>query len=214
MRLVSLPVILATLSTIALIVPGSADVLIKVDKGSQRMTVSVDGQSRFTWPVSTGMTGYDTPEGSYRPFRLAKTHFSKEWDLAPMPNAIFFTAQGHAIHGTTQGRKLGRPASHGCVRLSLRHASTLFSLVKAEGMGRTKVVVIGDEPVVAARNGSGFKQARRQKRYDPEGIVSVGSRMSAGRETRYEQPTRRRRSNDTYSYPDFSYGSSYTYDEH
>ncbi|MFC5554687.1 L,D-transpeptidase [Methylobacterium iners] len=214
MRLVSLPVILAALSTVAFIVPASADVLIKVDKGSQRMTVSVDGQNRFTWPVSTGMTGHDTPEGSFRPFRMEKSHFSKEWDDAPMPNAIFFTERGHAIHGTTQGRKLGRPASHGCIRLSLRNASTLFSIVKAEGMGRTKVVVSGDGLAVATRSGSSFKQARRQNRYDPEGIVSVGSRMSAGIETRYEQPTRHRRSNDTYSYPDFSYGSSYTYDEY
>ncbi|WP_246689953.1 L,D-transpeptidase [Methylobacterium sp. WL7] len=112
-----------------------ADVLITVDKSAQRMEVSVDGQPRYTWPVSTGVEAYDTPSGSYRPFRMERSHFSKEWDDAPMPFAMFFTNQGHAIHGTNHVRSLGRAASHGCVRLSVRNAATLFNLVKAQGAG-------------------------------------------------------------------------------
>src|SRR3954453_222338 len=80
--------------------PAAADLLIVVDKSAQRMSVSIDGTPRFIWKVSTGRRGYDTPAGSYRPFRLERDHFSKEWDDAPMPHSIFFTTVGHAIHGS------------------------------------------------------------------------------------------------------------------
>ena len=125
--------------------PASADVLVTIDKMTQRMTVAVDGQDRYSWPVSTGAAGHDTPSGSFTPSRMDRDHFSREWDDAPMPNAIFFTDMGHAIHGTGHVAALGRPASHGCVRLSRAHSAALFALVKAEGMAHTQVVVEGDD---------------------------------------------------------------------
>ena len=112
-----------------------------VNKATQRMTVSVDGATRYSWPVSTGMKGYATPAGSFRPFRLEEEHYSKEWDDAPMPHSIFFTPAGHAIHGSNAIRRLGSPASHGCIRISPANAARLFELVRAEGLGNTKVVV-------------------------------------------------------------------------
>jgi len=78
----------------------SAKLLIEIDKSAQRMTVSQDGARLYTWPVSTGVRAHDTPGGAYTPFRMEKDHFSREWDDAPMPHSIFFTRQGHAIHGT------------------------------------------------------------------------------------------------------------------
>jgi hypothetical protein len=123
--------------------PASAGVLITIDKLSQQMTVAVDGVPKYHWPVSTGRFGYGTPSGTYHPFRMEATYFSKEWDDAPMPHSIFFTGQGHAIHGTPHTANLGRPASHGCVRLSPDNAATLYSLVSAEGMSNTTVVVEG-----------------------------------------------------------------------
>lgn len=130
-----------------------AGILITVDKAAQQMTVAVDGEPRWTWPVSTGRRGYDTPGGSFRPFRMEEDHYSKEWDEAPMPYAIFFTMQGHAIHGSFETRNLGRRASHGCVRLAPKNAAKLFALVKREGVSNARVVVIGDPnaPVVAKR---------------------------------------------------------------
>ncbi len=118
-----------------------ADILISIDKSAQRMTVRVDGEVRHVWAVSTGRPGYATPSGSYRAFRLEKDHYSKEWDDAPMPHSIFFTPKGHAIHGSYETRRLGRPASHGCVRLAPGNAAKLFALVKSHGLGTTKVVV-------------------------------------------------------------------------
>jgi len=136
-----------------------AEVLVHVDKASQRMTVSVDGQERYSWPVSTGMAGYLTPAGSFTPFRMARTHFSKEWDDAPMPHSIFFTEAGHAVHGSRVTGRLGSPASHGCIRLSPANAATLFGLVKSEGLGNTRIEVAGDDPggVGLASGGRGFR---------------------------------------------------------
>src|SRR6201987_2395056 len=98
--------------------PASARLLIEIDKSSQQMTVSRDGRELYVWPGSTGIARYDTPSGHYTPFRMEKDHFSREWDDAPMPNSIFFTQKGHAIHGSDHVRAIGRPASHGCVRLT------------------------------------------------------------------------------------------------
>ena len=126
--------------------PASANILVTIDKSSQQMSVAVDGAQRYVWPVSTGRPGYDTPSGTYKPNRMDADHYSQEWDNAPMPHAIFFDLDGHAIHGFFDVKHLGRAMSHGCVRLSPDHAQTLFNLVKAEGMGETKVVVAGRTP--------------------------------------------------------------------
>ena len=130
----------------SLAAPASANILITIDKGAQQMSVAVDGAQRYVWPVSTGRPGYDTPSGTFKPNRMDADHYSQEWDNAPMPNAIFFDMDGHAIHGFFDVKHLGRAVSHGCVRLSPDHAQTLFNLVKAEGMGETKVVVAGRTP--------------------------------------------------------------------
>jgi lipoprotein-anchoring transpeptidase ErfK/SrfK len=115
---------------------------IYIDKSSQLMTVAVDGVLHYTWKVSTGKRRYETPSGTFRPFRMEPDHFSTEWDDAPMPNSIFFTDQGHAIHGSPYTRRLGRAASHGCVRLAPQDAATLYSLVGQQGLGNTRIVIL------------------------------------------------------------------------
>jgi lipoprotein-anchoring transpeptidase ErfK/SrfK len=125
--------------------PAHASISILIDKPTQTMTVTVDGQARYRWPVSTGATKYSTPTGSYTAFRLERMHYSQEWDNAGMPHSIFFTTRGHAIHGSNHPG-LGSPASHGCVRLSLPNAATLFQLVEARGVTSATVVVRGSDP--------------------------------------------------------------------
>jgi hypothetical protein len=120
-----------------------AELLIKVDKSVQRMTVTVNGEQLYNWPVTTGGSGYDTPGGTFKPFRMEMDHYSDEYDNAPMPYSIFFTQTGNAIHGTYEQRNLGRAVSHGCVRLSVKNAATLWTLVKQEKMANTTVVVNG-----------------------------------------------------------------------
>jgi lipoprotein-anchoring transpeptidase ErfK/SrfK len=126
--------------------PARADLLIKIDKTAQHMTITVDGNQLYDWPVSTGGGGYDTPIGSFKPFRMEIDHRSEEWDDAPMPYSIFFTKIGHAIHGTNEQRNLGRPVSHGCVRLSVKNAAALWELVKRQKIANTTVVLSGTIP--------------------------------------------------------------------
>ena len=142
--------------TLLLASPSFANILINIDKSSQQMTVSVDGAPRYTWPVSTGRAGYGTPDGTFRPNRMELSHFSRVFDNAPMPHSIFFTGAGHAIHGSYEVRYLGNAVSHGCVRLSPANATTLYALVKAEGMANTTVTISGRIPAgpVIARRGS------------------------------------------------------------
>jgi hypothetical protein len=129
-----------------------AKVSITVDKDAQQMTVAVDGVERYHWPVSSGLPSYETPNGSFRAFRMEEDHYSKEFDDAPMPHSIFFTKIGHAIHGTDSENRLGSPASHGCVRLSRANASTLYALVQSEGVLNTTVTLTGSSQVALARN--------------------------------------------------------------
>ena len=72
--------------------------------------------------------------------------YSKEWDNAPMPHSIFYMKDGHAIHGSHEVKNLGKPASHGCVRLAPKNASILFALVKEKGLKNTEVVLSGETP--------------------------------------------------------------------
>jgi len=143
----------AMFATAAFSQTADASLLITVDQTAQRMVVTMDGQLLYNWAVSTGRSGYETPNGSYRPFRMDIDHRSTEYDDAPMPYSIFFTGSGIAVHGTNETDHLGRPASHGCVRLSVYDAETLWNLVEDQKMANTTVVVTGspraNAPVVA-----------------------------------------------------------------
>ncbi len=116
---------------------------ISINKVSQKMTVTVDGDQEYVWLVSTGGQGYDTPSGTYHIFRMEEEHFSKEWDDAPMPYSMFFTGRGHAIHGSYHIKRLGTRASHGCVRLAPENAATLFDLVQEAGFKNSTVTIKG-----------------------------------------------------------------------
>src|SRR5215467_1135372 len=133
------PVVVALLIGTA---PAAANVVVTIDKSTQRMTVIVDGTARYTFMVSTGRAGYGTPNGTYHPQRLARTWFSKKYYNSPMPHSIFFHG-GYAIHGSYEISRLGGPASHGCVRLHPSNAATLYALVQKEGAGNTTIVVTG-----------------------------------------------------------------------
>ena len=131
--------------------PNSAEspaskILVVIDKSTQEMKVFVDNVERYTWKVSTGLPGYETPSGTYPARSMNKIWYSKQWDDAPMPHTIFFTKKGHAIHGTDETKKLGRLASHGCVRLAPENARTLFALIKEKGLKDTQIVLNGETP--------------------------------------------------------------------
>jgi len=131
---------LAALLGLALILPGTAfaSVVAQISLSSQRMHVFVNGRSAYTWKVSTARPGYRTPTGTYKPYHLARRHYSTIYDGSPMPHSIFFY-KGYAIHGSYETKHLGRPASHGCVRLHPSNAARLYSLVQRYGAGNTTI---------------------------------------------------------------------------
>jgi hypothetical protein len=110
---------------------------------------------------------------------LAKVHYSKEWDNAPMPHSIFFTDAGHAIHGSRATGRLGSPASHGCIRLAPQNARMLFDLIVAEGLDNTRIEVTGVDPIgTALEGGPGTGPGyRRLTSFDPlmVGIIAGGN---------------------------------------
>ncbi|MBE0694636.1 MAG: L,D-transpeptidase [Aquamicrobium sp.] len=112
-----------------------------IDLSAQTMRVETDGRAIYHWPVSTARKGYRTPTGTFRPQRLERMWYSTIYHRSPMPWSIFFH-RGYAIHGTTEVKNLGRPASHGCVRLHPDNARTLFELVLAYGKGKTSIVIV------------------------------------------------------------------------
>jgi len=199
------------------LLPAHANVLVQVDKSDQRMTVSVDGVRRYSWPVSTGGAGYDTPSGTFRPNRMDADHFSKEYGNAPMPHAIFFDLHGHAIHGSFE--TVGRPVSHGCVRVSPAHAAKLFSLVQSEGMGKTTVEIEGDAPTITARrrrvgHGRRVELGRRVARLDDRAGDARPARNYPSAETYgYSSSDGRYASGLPYAYDQGPRGASYGYDQ-
>lgn len=122
-------------------VESRADGLVaRVNISTQTMTVSRYGEVLYRWNVSTARKGYVTPSGSWKPKRLHKMWYSKKYDNSPMPYSVFYHG-GYAVHGTNAVRQLGRPASHGCVRLATANAATFYSLVREVGMKDTRIVV-------------------------------------------------------------------------
>ena len=132
--------ILAALLLVALSTSANAAIVVQIDRAVQRMAVIVDGAPRYNWRVSTARRGYITPPGTYHPEMLARRWFSRKYYNSPMPHAIFFYG-GFAIHGSYEISHLGRPASHGCVRLDPSNAAILFGLVQREGMVATTIVI-------------------------------------------------------------------------
>ncbi|GHD10377.1 L,D-transpeptidase [Tianweitania populi] len=118
----------------------AATVVAHVDVAKQVMTVSRQGKVLYTWKVSTARKGYDTPLGTWRPYRIHQLWKSRKYDDAPMPYAVFYD-RGWAVHGTTAVSRLGRPASHGCVRLATSNAKAFYDLVREVGPGNTRIIV-------------------------------------------------------------------------
>ena len=117
-----------------------AAVQVRISLTRQSMNVNVGGTHYATWPISTGRQGYGTPAGTYRPQSMHKMHYSRRYNMTPMPHSIFFY-HGFAIHGTSEVRNLGRPASHGCIRLSPQNARALYGLVSRYGMDNTSITI-------------------------------------------------------------------------
>ena len=119
-----------------------------VDLATQQLTVAEHGTIKHVWPISSGRAPYATKTGTFRPQWAARMWYSRQYDMAPMPHSVFFNG-GIAFHATQATHLLGRPASHGCVRLSPKNARALYEMIHAHGFAHTEIVVAG-APKVAS----------------------------------------------------------------
>lgn len=126
------------------LLPVHAGVDVRVNIATQRMTVTTTDGEVHQWAISSGRKGFRSPNGVYRPTRLERSWYSRKYGGA-MPHSVFFRG-GYAIHGTTAVGALGRPASHGCIRLHPANAAKLFALVKKHGAGSTTIALNGAAP--------------------------------------------------------------------
>jgi lipoprotein-anchoring transpeptidase ErfK/SrfK len=168
-----------------------------VDLASQTMTVSVNGVSRYSWAISSGTAAFPTPTGTFRPEWTSKMWYSRKYDWAPMPNAVFING-GVAVHGTYHTAALGSPASHGCIRLSTANAKTFYNLVERHGLRFTRVSVFGRPHW---RGGSEVaSRASRKKTYAKQDNWFFGySDTSDDPNSVYVQPKKKSR-NKAYAY--------------
>ena len=193
--------------------PPEPTLTINIDLASQSMTVSEYGEQLYSWVVSTAAYGYRTPTGTFKPTWMSKMWYSRQYDNAPMPHAVFFH-QGVAIHATYATRSLGRPASHGCVRLAPKNAATLYKLVSSHGKERTQIVVHGRPDHSSERIASNdrYRRIRRGtvQRYLPpsayaqRGYSAYPVYANGGRQRGYYQQQPRR-------YPPRGLYNSYSY---
>lgn len=140
-----------------------AAVSVRVDIAAQRMSVTTSDGEVHNWAISSGRQGFRSPNGVYRPTRLEKNWYSRKYGGA-MPYAVFFRG-GYAIHGTTAVGALGRPASHGCIRLHPANAAKFFALVKKHGAAQTRIALNGaaDESLSRFARASGGAKTKIAK---------------------------------------------------
>jgi lipoprotein-anchoring transpeptidase ErfK/SrfK len=137
------------IATLWLTEEADARVRIYIDLSSQTMHVQ-SSRGNYSWPVSTARAGYVTPRGYYSARSMQRMHYSRRYDMSPMPHSIFFRG-GYAIHGSYATGSLGSPASHGCVRLAPGNAALLYELVQAEG---ASIAITGSPPRASRYAGS------------------------------------------------------------
>ncbi len=107
---------------------------IVVSLSQQRLYVlNENDEALAVWPISSGMKGYETPTGNFSIVNRIRRAYSRKYEVWMVPWMAIVKSGEYGIHGLEDRsyyRKLGRPASHGCIRLAQEHAFKLLSWVK------------------------------------------------------------------------------------
>jgi len=106
---------------------------VDINLSKQHLSIFDDGKRLGTYKISSGKRGMATPVGSYKILKKTRKAWSSRYGLY-MPYWMQFTSMGHGIHelpewpgGYKEGANhLGIPVSHGCVRLGVGPAKTVY----------------------------------------------------------------------------------------
>ncbi|MGZ3775687.1 MAG: L,D-transpeptidase [Pseudobdellovibrionaceae bacterium] len=127
----------------------SCKIWLQAVKSTQMAYLFIDGQLVDSWKISSGAPGHDTPDFDKHPEgRIYDAYSSTKFPggdykaLGNMPYAVFIEG-GFAVHGTPAGnwRKLGKKASHGCIRMHPENAKRFNRLVRKFGIYQTWITV-------------------------------------------------------------------------
>ena len=109
-----------------------------ISTNQQKLHLYSDGTHIADAPVATGVPSHPTPFGVFNVIQKERFHRSNKYSNAPMPFMQRITWSGVALH---EGKGLGRPASHGCIRMPHDFAVRLYGLTR---LGAAVIIARGE----------------------------------------------------------------------
>jgi hypothetical protein len=169
-------IVLGLVALIVLSLPAAArdPIRARVDLSEQTMDVDFGDGVVETWTISSGKRGEETPTGRFRGYLWSRDHVSSIYGLG-MPFAVFVNGN-IAVHASNA--RLGRPASHGCIRLSVENARRFFNETRRRGLD---IEIVGSIDEFYALRGE--RAPRRADRASARSRVSESRSDRAGRST-------------------------------
>jgi len=122
---------------------GGKEPAVEIPKGPQQIFISINQQKLHYYSngvhvadtsIATGVAAHPTPYGVFSIIQKQIFHRSNIYSNAPMPYMQRITWSGVAMH---EGRDIGHPASHGCIRMPHDFAVRLYRLTKLN----TRVII-------------------------------------------------------------------------
>ena len=104
----------------------SRGVLIWIDLDQKRLTVYENGAAAAAFPIASGARETPSPLGVFR----VSSRFTTEMSgFGTRFLGLGVPWGSYGIHGTNRPESIGRNASHGCIRLSVKDAETLYAMI-------------------------------------------------------------------------------------
>lgn len=116
-------------------VPGGGEVWVEINLSWQYMTIYQGNNILLELYISSGKDGWETPTGTFYVNSMYLTDTmvgdnvnGESWNVPDVPYAMYFTNNGHAIHGTYWHNAFGTRLSHGCINMPEWAAAYLYNI--------------------------------------------------------------------------------------
>jgi lipoprotein-anchoring transpeptidase ErfK/SrfK len=159
--------------------PGPLQIIVSIDK--QRAKLFAGNVEVSETKISSGTPGHPTPMGVFTVIQKDRHHVSNLYD-APMPYMQRITWSGSALH---EGPLPGRPASHGCVRLTTEFAQLLWKTTK---IGARVIITRDDVAPVAIESERLFLLRPKVSQAEPPALAAQAQAVSPPQAASAPQP--------------------------